>query len=91
MPIGTFRLSTAVINKANSVTVSYGQQDKISSGAALAWIYKFSKQTNVYAGYGIIDSDTCTATACSIDLGLKSDGTPLDSNGLLTLGIRKSF
>ena len=79
------------INKSNDLTLSYGQQDKISNAFALAYIYKFSKQTNVYAAYGMVDADTCTTTSCSYDLGFKSDGTPLDSNGLISLGIRKSF
>jgi len=79
------------INKKNLVTLSYGQQDKISSGVALGYVFKMSKQTNVYAGYGMVDADTCTAGGCSLDLGSKSDGTPLDSNGEITLGIRKSF
>ena len=80
------------INKSNTVTLSYGMQDKISDGYALAYVYKMSKQTNVYAAYGAVDADTCTAGGCSYDLG-DSDaaGTPSDGNTVISLGIRKSF
>jgi len=79
------------INKKNMVTLSYGMQDKISSAFALGYAFKMSKQSNVYAAYGMVDADTCTTGGCSYDLGDKSDGTPLDSNGVISLGIRKSF
>ena len=81
------------INKKNTVTVSYGQQDKISSGYNLAYIFKMSKQTNVYAAYGAVEADSCVAGgACSYDLGEKdAAGTAADDNTLISLGIRKSF
>jgi len=81
------------INKKNALTVSYGQQDKISSGYNLAYIFKMSKQTNVYAAYGAVDADSCvTGGACSYDLGEKdAAGTASDGNTLVSLGIRKSF
>ena len=81
------------INKKNAVTVSYGQQDKISSGYNLAYVFKMSKQTNVYAAYGAVDADSCVSGgACSYDLGAKdATGTASDSNTLISLGIRKSF
>lgn len=81
------------INNKNTVTAAYGQQDKISSGYSIAYIHSMSKQTNVYAGYGAVEADSCTAgnVSCSYDLGEKQDGTAIKDNGLITLGIRKSF
>ena len=83
------------INKKNAVTVGYGQQDKISSAYNLAYVYSMSKQTNVYAGWGSVESDTCTGTgtakSCSYNLGTDKDGVAQDKGSVLTLGIRKSF
>jgi predicted porin len=89
------------INKKNTITASYGQQDKISSAYNLAYVFKMSKQTNVYAGYGMVEADTCnkttTATAtldpneCSYELGVDKNGVVQDTGSVLTLGIRKSF
>jgi predicted porin len=81
------------INNKNAVTAAYGQQDKISSGYSIAYVHSMSKQTNVYAGYGAVEADKCAAdnSACSYELGEKSDGTAIKDNGLITFGIRKSF
>ena len=77
------------INKNNLITGSYGQQDKISKSYALAYVYKFSKLTNVYAGYGQIDEDSAGSAAAKV--GFKDDGTIHDKGSVITLGIRKSF
>jgi predicted porin len=80
------------INQKNMVTLSYGQQDKISTGYNLGYVFSMSKQTNVYVAYGFVEADSCTTAACSYDLGEKdAAGTPSDDNTLVSLGIRKSF
>ena len=82
------------INKNNAVTVSYGQQDKISSAYALAYVHVLGKQTNVYAGYGSVESDSCDAATntCSYSgTGFYSDGTAADKGSVFTFGMRKSF
>jgi predicted porin len=82
------------INSNNAVTVSYGQQDKISSAYALAYVHMLSKQTNVYAGYGSVESDSCDSAAntCSYSgTGFYKDGTAADKGSVFTFGMRKSF
>ena len=89
------------INKKNAVTVSYGQQDKISSAYALAYVFSMSKQTNVYAGYASVEADSCNKTTtptttlapntCSYNLGVDKNDVVQDTGSVLTLGIRKSF
>jgi len=81
------------INKKNAVTVSFGQQDKVSTGYNLAYIFKMSKQTNVYAAYGFVEADNCvTGGDCSYDLGEKNAaGDASEDNTLMSFGIRKSF
>jgi len=90
------------INKKNALTVSYGQQDKISSGYNLGYVFKMSKQTNVYAAYGSVEADTCNKTAaptatldpneCSYEaLGTDKNGVVQDTASVFSLGIRKSF
>jgi len=83
------------INSKNAVTVSYGQQDKISSAYALAYVFSMSKQTNVYAAWGSVEADSCTGTGtaktCSYDTGVDKDGVAHDTGSVLSLGIRKSF
>ena len=88
------------INKNNVVTVSLGQQDKISSAYALAYVYKMSKLSNVYIGYGSVESDSCTTDAATNARTCSYAGTGyFDTNGqnaadkgsVVTLGIRKSF
>ena len=77
------------INKANTVTVSYGQQDKVSSSFALGYVFSMSKQTNVYAAYGQIDEDSAGSAASKV--GIKDDGTVHDKGSVISLGLRKSF
>ena len=77
------------INKNNIVTASYGQQDKISKSFNLAYVYKMSKLSNVYAAYGQVDEDS-TGSAASL-VGFKDDGTLHDKGSVISLGIRKSF
>jgi len=84
------------INKKNAVTVSYGQQDKISSAYALGYVFKMSKQTNVYAAWGSVEADSNGSYILGADgnpgTGFKQDGTtPQDDGSVLSLGIRKSF
>ena len=84
------------INKNNVLTLSLGQQDKISTAWAAAYVYKMSKQTNVYAGYAFVEADSCTGTgtarSCSYSaLGLDNNGVALDKGSVITLGFRKSF
>jgi predicted porin len=89
------------INKNNIVTASVGQQVDISSAYALAYVYKMSKLTNVYAGYGSVESDKCSTTptggrSCSYTgTGYFNDDpanlNAADKGSVLTLGIRKSF
>ena len=86
------------INKANAVTVSYGQQDKVSSAFALAYVYSMSKQTNVYAGYGSVEADSCTDLTIGRTCSYSAIGTfdaagtqAADKGSVITLGIRKSF
>lgn len=81
------------INKKNAVTVSFGQQDKISTGYNLGYVFKMSKQTNVYAAYGFVEADSCVAGgSCSYDLGEKNAaGDAAEDNTLMSFGIRKSF
>jgi len=88
------------INKNNIVTASVGQQDKISLAYSLAYVYKFSKLTNVYAGYGSVESDSCQVDAdgnrdsCSYTgTGFFDDAgdNAADKGSVLTLGFRKSF
>ena len=77
------------INKKNTVTLSYGQQDKVSKSFALAYVFKMSKMSNVYAAYGQIDEDSAGSAASRV--GFKDDGTIHDKGSVLSLGIRKSF
>ena len=77
------------INKNNLVTASYGYQDNISKSYNLAYVYKMSKLTNVYAAYGQIDEDS-TGSAASL-VGFKDDGTLHDKGSVISLGFRKSF
>jgi predicted porin len=82
------------INANNAVTASYGQQDKISSAYAIAYVHSLSKQTNVYAGYGSVESDSCdtAANTCSYKgTGFYEDGTAADKGSVFTFGMRKSF
>ena len=92
------------INKSNLVTLSFGQQDKISQSFAAAYVYKFSKQTNVYAAYGMVEADRCEDNfnvpgdrVCSYeDVGFTKDSTTAvprmhDEGSVLAFGIRKSF
>ena len=86
------------INKKNLVTLSYGMQDNISSAYAAAYVYKMSKQTNVYAGYGFVEADSCTGDSTNRDCSLATIGTfdaegqvDADEGQVITLGIRKSF
>ncbi|MGB5455012.1 MAG: hypothetical protein WBO18_03450, partial [Gammaproteobacteria bacterium] len=89
------------INKNNIVTASVGQQVDISSAYALAYVYKMSKLTNVYAGYGSVESDSCRTdptTGARVSCSYTGTGTfdeagtnPADKGSVLTLGIRKSF
>ncbi len=83
------------INKANTVTIGYGQQDKVSNGYNLGYVYKMSKMTNVYAAWGSVEADTCTgsgvAKTCSYELGTDKNDVVQDKASVLSLGIRKSF
>jgi predicted porin len=84
------------VNKNNILTVSAGQQDKISSAYALAYVYKMSKQSNVYIGYGSVEADSNGSYVLGVDgkpgTGFKQDGvTPQNDGSVITLGIRKSF
>ena len=83
------------INNKNAVTVSWGQQDKISDAYALAYVFSMSKQTNVYAGYASVSADTCTGTgtgkSCSYNLGVDENGVAHEDGNVITLGLRKSF
>jgi predicted porin len=84
------------INKANAVTVSYGQQDKISSAYAIGYVFSMSKQTNVYAAWGSVEADSNGSYILGADgnpgTGFKQDGvTPQNDGSVLSLGIRKSF
>lgn len=77
------------INKNNLVTLSYGQQDKVSDAVALGYVYKMSKLTNVYAAYGTVEEDS--AGSYSNVLGVDKDGNPNKDGTVFSLGIRKSF
>jgi hypothetical protein len=84
------------INKNNLITASYGQQDKVSQAYNLAYVYKMSKLSNVYVGYGQVDADTCTGSGttktCSYGaIGVDDNGVAHDKGSVITLGIRKSF
>ena len=89
------------INKNNVVTVSVGQQDKISSAYALAYVYKMSKLSNVYIGYGSVEADSCNTApggnrfVCSYTNGIgyfdAANTNAADKGSVVTLGIRKSF
>ena len=95
------------INKSNLVTLSYGQQDKISQSFAAAYVYKFSKLTNVYVAYGTVEEDSdgsyvvksdfrsCSSSSCRPvpGVGFKDDNlSELHKDGsVFALGIRKSF
>jgi len=93
------------INKNNIVTVSVGQQDKISQSYALAYVYKMSKLSNVYVGYGSVEADKCETTTFGRDcsyggvgqfVNFAADGSvssvqDADKGSVITLGIRKSF
>jgi predicted porin len=72
------------INKNNVVTASVGQQDKISSAYALAYVYKMSKLTNVYIGYGSVEADQCFTNPATGNREVCSytAGQGLDSDGL---------
>jgi len=74
------------INKKNTVTVSWGQQDKVSDSYNLGYVFKMSKQTNVYAAYGAIDLDDN-----AVGLVQDANGNDLKDNTVISLGIRKSF
>jgi hypothetical protein len=76
------------INSKNAVTVSYGQQDKISSAYALAYVFSMSKQTNVYAGWGSVEEDSAGSYPT---LGTDENGVGRKDGSVLSLGIRKSF
>jgi predicted porin len=76
------------INSKNAVTVSYGQQDKISSAYALAYVFSMSKQTNVYAAWGSVEEDSAGSYPT---LGTDENGVGRKDGSVLTLGIRKSF
>ncbi|MBT8128374.1 MAG: porin, partial [Gammaproteobacteria bacterium] len=77
------------INKKNTVTLSFGQQDKISQSYALGYVFSMSKQTNVYAAYGSIEEDSTGSAASKV--GFKDDGSVHKDGSVLSLGIRKSF
>ncbi|MBT8127451.1 MAG: porin, partial [Gammaproteobacteria bacterium] len=88
------------INKNNVVTLSAGQQEDISSAYALAYVYKMSKLSNVYIGYGSVESDTCLTDATTGARTCSYSGTgyfddagtnAADKGSVVTLGIRKSF
>jgi predicted porin len=84
------------INKNNLITASYGMQDKISSAYNLAYVYKMSKLSNVYVGWGQVEADSNGSYILGTDgnpgTGFKKDGvTPQDDGSVITLGIRKSF
>jgi len=84
------------INKANTVTVSYGQQDNVSSAYALGYVFSMSKQTNVYVAWAAVEADSAGSYVLGTDgnpgTGFKQDGvTPQDDGSVLSLGIRKSF
>ena len=77
------------INKNNAVTLSVGQQDKVSQAFAVAYVHTMSKQTNVYAGYGSVEEDSAGSYASG--LGYKADGTLHSDGSVFTFGLRKSF
>jgi predicted porin len=87
------------INANNAITASYGQQDKVSSAYALAYVHMLSKQTNVYAGYGSVEADNCTSNTaggrvCSYSAIGTYDAAGLnaaDKGSVFTFGMRKSF
>ena len=76
------------INSKNAVTVSYGQQDKVSSAYNLAYVFSMSKQTNVYAAWGSVEADS---TGSYSAIGFDENGAPREDGSVLSLGIRKSF
>ena len=79
------------INANNAVAASWGQQDKVSDAFAVAYVHMLSKQTNVYAGYGSVSADSCSAGSCSYDLGVDENGNVMDDGSVFTFGMRKSF
>ncbi len=76
------------INSKNAVTVSYGQQDKISSAYNLAYVFSMSKQTNVYAAWGSVEADSTGSYGA---IGTDENGVAREDGSVLSLGIRKSF
>jgi len=84
------------ISSKHAVTVSWGQQDNISSAYNLAYIHSMSKMTNVYVGYGSVSADSTGSYVLGADgkpgLGYKQDGvTPMEDGSVIILGVRKSF
>jgi predicted porin len=69
-----FASGTYSIDKNNVVALTLGQQDKVSQAYAIAYVHNLSKMTNVYAGWGSVEADTCTATSCSYNLGVDENG-----------------
>ena len=50
---GTFGLSDT-----GAVSVTFGQESDVSSGAAVAYVHTMSKRTSAYAGYGTVSEDS---------------------------------
>jgi len=81
---GTFK-----IDGNNSVSATFGNQDKISDSFAIGYTHKMSKQTDVYALYGDISEDT---PGTCVALSVAGAGNACrDDDSLMSFGIRKKF
>ena len=82
-----FAAGTYNIDSNNVVALTLGQQNKVSSAYALAYVHVLSKMTNVYVGYASVSEDSTG----SYTLGVDETGAPQDKGSVITAGLRKKF
>jgi predicted porin len=82
-----FAAGTYSIDGNNVVALTLGQQDKVSSAYALAYVHMLSKMTNVYVGYASVSEDSTGSYTTGVD----ETGNPNDKGSVITAGLRKKF
>ncbi len=82
-----FAAGTYNIDSNNVVALTLGQQDKVSTAYALAYVHMLSKMTNMYIGFASVSEDSTG----SYTLGVNETGALQDKGSVITAGLRKKF